>query len=533
MKSGKRPRAPQRHSGAAGSDGRRTEYFIEQVLHLPYRLPAGQHRDQRGSRASADLVRHEPVTAQVLHAPTFEHAVQRPNAREIASRNLLALTFRLSLDGDCFLGRSIVLKTITISNEEFAEIANRDESHFFDIKEHAVGGRAIQKIAAAFSNADGGELIIGIRDRNSGLLLRERWEGIDDIEQLNGHIQALFEVKPALDVRYEFLKRESIDGYALRVLVEKGTQVCTTADGTIYIRQGAQSLPVKDPERIQQLSFAKGAVSFEDSLLAQLPSEQIVESKELSAFLADYSPKTDPLEFAINQNLLDFRTWQPRTVAVLLFHPFPSAVIPKKCAIKITRYETKEDDPERDHLAEQVTIEGPAYQLIHDAVQCVSDIMSNIEVWTTQGLKKLEYPPEALWETIVNAVIHRDYSISDDIQILILNKDLGEGLNTTFQKMKEFGLKDPIIREEGNYLKVVLPHLPLAAPTVAIMDFLRQHDQISNRQARDLTGIKSENLVKVEFYKLRDEGHIERVPDLAGPKSAWRLTAKGKAYLGE
>jgi ATP-dependent DNA helicase RecG len=281
--------------------------------------------------------------------------------------------------------------------------------------------RAIQKIAAAFANADGGELIIGIRDKGAGLLLNERWEGIDDIEKLNGHIQALFEVKPALDVRYEFLKREGVSGYALRVLVEKGTQVCTTADGTIYVRQGAQSLPIREPERIQQLSFSKGAVSFEDALLAQLPAEQIVEAKEISTVLADYSPKTDPLEFAINQNLLDFRTWQPRTVAALLFHPFPSAVIPKKCAIKITRYETKEDDPERDHLAEQFTVEGPAYQLIHEAVARVTAMMSSIEVWSTKGLKKLEYPPEALWETIVNAVIHRDYSISDDIQILVFD----------------------------------------------------------------------------------------------------------------
>jgi ATP-dependent DNA helicase RecG len=108
---------------------------------------------------------------------------------------------------------------------------------------------------------------------------------------------------------------------------------------------------------------------------------------------------------------------------------------------------------------------------------------------------------------------------------------LGEGLNTTFQKMKEFGLKAPTITEDGNYLKVVLPHLPLAAPTVAIMDFLRSHDSITNRHARDITGIRSENLVKIEFYKLRDEGHIERVPGLAGPKSAWRLTQKGKRYL--
>jgi len=468
------------------------------------------------------------------------------------------------------------LKTIRISDEEFAEIADRDESHFFDIKQFGVSGKSIQKIGVAFSNADGGELIIGIKDKKTGNTLDGRWEGIGDIEQLNGHLQALFEVKPALDITYEFLKRETAEGYALRILVEKGTQVSATADGTVYLRQGAQSLAVKDPDRIQQLSFAKGASSFEDTLLPDLPAEQIVEAAELASFLADYSPKTDPLEFAINQNLLDFKTWQPRTVGALLFHPAPSAVVPRKCAIKISRYETKEEDPERDHLAEQVTLEGPSYHLIHEAVARVTQIMSAVEVWSTEGLKKLEYPPEAIWETLVNAVIHRDYSISDDIQILIFdnrieilspgklpgyvnienildarfsrnsklvrtlnryknppNKDLGEGLNTTFQKMKEFGLKSPIITEEGNYFKVVLPHLPLAAPTVAIMDFLKLHPRITNRQARDITGIKSENLVKVEFYKLRDEGHIERVPNLAGPKSAWRLTTKGKRYLSD
>jgi ATP-dependent DNA helicase RecG len=99
--------------------------------------------------------------------------------------------------------------------------------------------------------------------------------------------------------------------------------------------------------------------------------------------------------------------------------------------------------------------------------------------------------------------------------------------------MKEFGLKSPNITEEGNYVKVVPPHLPLAAPTVAIMNFLESHDQITNRQARDITGIKSENLVKREFYKLRDEGHIERVPELAGSNSAWRLTVDGKKFLSE
>ena len=51
---------------------------------------------------------------------------------------------------------------------------------------------------------------------------------------------------------------------------------------------------------------------------------------------------------------------------------------------------------------------------------------------------------------------------------------------------------------------------------------------ITNAQARDITGIKSENLVKVGFYKLRDEKLLERVPGLKGSKSAWQLTQLGK-----
>jgi ATP-dependent DNA helicase RecG len=52
------------------------------------------------------------------------------------------------------------------------------------------------------------------------------------------------------------------------------------------------------------------------------------------------------------------------------------------------------------------------------------------------------------------------------------------------------------------------------------------------RQARDVTGIRSENLVKIEFYKLRDDGLLEMIPELKAPKSAWRLTAKGKKHVG-
>lgn len=287
------------------------------------------------------------------------------------------------------------MNTKTIGIKEADDLSSREESHFFDRKSFLIKGAKVQKIAVALANADGGEFIIGIADEKEEPDHTKRWQGASKIEDLNSHLQAMFEITPSLDLKYEILKCDEKTGYTLRVLIEKSSEVHKTADGTVYQRHGAQSLPIKDPQRITQLSFAKGATSFEDQILKEVPAEQIAESKELISFLNDYAPKTDPLEFCINQNLLDYKTWETKVAASLLFHPYPSAVIPRKCAVKITRYETKEDDPERDHLAEQITVEGALFPLINETVRTVEEIMSSVKVWTTDGLKNLNYPPRS------------------------------------------------------------------------------------------------------------------------------------------
>jgi ATP-dependent DNA helicase RecG len=460
-----------------------------------------------------------------------------------------------------------------ITKPEAIAIASREESHFFDRKAKEIACKKIQKIAVAFANADGGEFFIGLADDKDAPNPEDRWQGTTKLEDLNGQLQSLFSLAPTLDLRYEILTCDGLPGYVLRVNVDKGPNLYRTTDNTVYQRHGAQSLPISDPDKLAQIQFAKGAVSYEDNILNDYPTELVSDTNELREFLSFYSPTTDPLDFCVNQHLVDYKTWQPRVAGILLFCENANAIIPKKCSVKIARYETKEDDPERDHLASQISIEGTLIQLIRYTVKKIHEIMSSISVWTAEGLKTLSYPPEAIWETIVNAIIHRDYSISDDVQILIYdnrievmspgrlpgyvsienildarfsrnpkivrtlnrykdspNKDLGEGLNTTFHKMKEWGLKAPVISEVGNYVKVVLPHVTLATPTDAILKFLQTNDRITNRQAREITGIRSENLVKIEFYKLRDEGFLEMVPELKGSKSAWRLTENGKNH---
>jgi len=423
--------------------------------------------------------------------------------------------------------------------------------------------------SVAFANADGGEVYVGIADEKDESAPEKRWVGAKSIEDYNQHIQSLTDVQPALPMDVAFVKAEGVGGYVLRIQVEKSQAVHKTADGKVYERKGAQSLPVSDPARITELSFAKGAVSFEDCSIDGAMAEDVVESPRLREFLAEYSPSSDPLELALNKNLIDRKTFKPKVAGVLLFATDPSSLMPKKCSVRIVRYETKEDDPERDHLGPIEAVEGPLYQLIHKTVERVTAIMSSINVWTTDGPKAMEYPPETLWEIVANAVIHRDYSMSDDVQILIFdnrievqspgrlpgfvtrenildvryarnprivgmlsrykdppNKDIGEGLNTAFQKMKEWKLRAPEIIAEGNYLRVVIPHAPLATPQEAILEFLTKHGTITNKQARDITGIKSENAMKSEFYKLRDAGTIEMIPELKGNKAAWRFAGK-------
>ena len=103
-----------------------------------------------------------------------------------------------------------------------------------------------------------------------------------------------------------------------------------------------------------------------------------------------------------------------------------------------------------------------------------------------------------------------------------VNKDMGEGLNTAFQKMEEFRLRPPIIKEEGNYVIVTIPHTPLASPEEQVIEFLRKNEKIRNREARDITGIRSENVMKRVFYALRDKKLIVPVMSKTGKRIvAW------------
>jgi len=466
-----------------------------------------------------------------------------------------------------------MFETKKISEDEAILFLNEEEDHFFDFVQKDYKGETIQKKCVAFANADGGELLIGIYDREGKNLPGgkfERWNGFRVQEDANETITDILKnIKPNLEgVTFEFLeidKNEKL-GKTLKVTIEKSADVHYTASGNSYIRAGAQCLLITG-DTITNLQLSKGARSYENQKVADYDLDRLIKSEELKNFLDYYLPKTNEKEFLRKQNLIVCHNEDccPIYAGVLLYDENPSATLPKKCALKITRYDTAEDIPERENLKEQKTIEGPIYKQIIDGIKEIQRVVNSVAIMGPTGLEKAKYPPEAISEILVNALIHRDYNISDDVSVMIFNNrievhspgplpahitpknilderfsrnakivrllnkypdrpnhDIGEGLNTAFQKMKEVRLKEPKIINNKNNVIVILPHEPLASPEDQIKQYLDNHVEITNEIARNITGIKSENKVKGCFYHLKGKGYIEMVPEKKGVNSAWR-----------
>lgn len=451
------------------------------------------------------------------------------------------------------------ITSLVISDDQVATLLGIEEGHFIDVKAIEVAPASITKAVSAFANTSGGELFIGVDELMGAGGKERRWRGFADEERANGLVQAIEALSP-LGNHYtaEFLRNENQQGVVVHVTVFKAPAILAASDGTIYVRRGAQRLPVKGDEALNRLRYDKGLRTFEDEQ-TDLPARELSNSVPILDFLLKVVPTAEPEAWLEKQRLIvDGRS----TVAgVLLFADEPQAVLPKRSAVKVFRYRTKAEG-ERDTLVfDPITVEGPTYELIYSAVDRCKEIVESVQKLGPQGLENIHYPPEALHEIITNAILHRDYSIAADVQVRIFdnrieiespgrfpghvtaanvlgeqfarnpkivrlinkflnppNKDVGEGLNTAFEAMEKLRLKKPLIEEKDASVLVTLRHESLGSPEQLVMEYLETHAEITNGIARELTGIKSENTMKNVFYRLRDRGVLELVPE----RAAWR-----------
>lgn len=467
------------------------------------------------------------------------------------------------------------MDTVTVSAEEATRILALEENHFRDLKAKEIAPAKLTQSVSAFANSAGGEIFIGIAEHTDGVTNVRTWSGFSDIEDANSVFQTLESLSPLGNFyQAEFLRCDGHPGLVLRLTIQKNRDILLASNGVVYVRKGAQKLPLQGEEALRRLRLDKGIVSFEDETVA-VPPEIISNSVTILEFMGSEVPSAEPDKWLRSQFVLIGD--KPTVAGVLLFCDSPQAALPKRSAIKIFQYKTRELGVDRDTLAfTPITIEGPIYDVITESVAETKKIVESIKKIGDAGLENISYPDETLHEIITNAVLHRDYSIPVDVQIRIYddrvevespgklpghitienilseqfarnprivrlinkfpnppNKDVGEGLDTAFEAMRKIRLREPTIIEHDNSVLVEIRHERLSSPAQIVMEYLDTHPTITNAIGRDITGLRRDVQMKDVFVALRKAGQIEQVPGRRGRATMWQKSASPTATIGQ
>ena len=257
---------------------------------------------------------------------------------------------------------------------------------------------------AAFANASGGVLLLGVTD--AGDVPGMSRERLEEVERLVGEIPR-DSIKPV--IRLEAYRLE-LDGRSLILVAVPEGHAQHDSPGGSYVRVGSSKQPMTPDERMR-LAQSRGQVrftSFDEQIVRETGFATLDE--ELWKPLLSAEGLSGP-EVALEKlGLLatDEQGVTRATVAgVLVCTAQPEQFLPNAGVTAVRYRGTDRSSGQID--AQEIT--GPINLQITQALGFAVRNM-RVEARKTPAREDLpEYSTQALFEAIVNAVVHRDYSI--------------------------------------------------------------------------------------------------------------------------
>ena len=279
----------------------------------------------------------------------------------------------------------------------------------------------------AFANSEGGTLFLGVDDRggvrgipSAGLPRVERWiinVATDRCEP---------PLRPVVR-RVALPDTEGVERNVVLVHVQRGFTVHRTRSGRWMVRVGSSKRDLTGPELARLLQERGRQYAFDESPVLSCGLEDLDESLVEARFgkprRIEWSTLLVHLSVAHRE---DGGTLHPTVAGLLCFARDPSAHLPGAW-IQAAVY--RGGRRHSDDLVHQQEIRGPVHQQIDEAVGFVDRFMLKP---ARQDVGRVDYPQYvlgAVQEAIVNAVAHRDYSISGSKVRLFLYADRLEVLS--------------------------------------------------------------------------------------------------------
>ena len=301
---------------------------------------------------------------------------------------------------------------MTYSDEEIRRQLQLAEDSTWEFKEVEFAGNRprspsradLADEVAAFANADGGVILCGVTD--DGEVQGMSREQIVELDSLLVEVST-DSIRPA--VRIRTYHRQLNDRLLLVVDVPEGDSQHDSPGGS-YVRVGGTKRRMTSDERLR-LSQRRGQArfhSYDEQTVPGTGFETLEES--LWRPLLSAEGAAEPLSALVKLALLandDAGIVRATVAGVLLCMRSPEQWLPN-AVITATRY-SGSDRASGQLDAQEIT--GPLNRQIGDAVAFAKRNMRVAAHKNPARVNLPQYSEKALFEAIVNAVVHRDYSI--------------------------------------------------------------------------------------------------------------------------
>jgi ATP-dependent DNA helicase RecG len=443
------------------------------------------------------------------------------------------------------------------------------EDQWFDRKSIRIDAAKLAKTLVALANAEGGVVIVGVHGRAI--------EGTDaHAIHRNSLMQASFDhTEPPVRVHHELVACIDEHGEAdhlLVITVDSSDVVHTTKADECYLRVGDEDRRLRFEQR-QELVFDKGQSHFDGIALVDTTLDDL-DASALDAYAAEVG-STDPVR-TLHARGLTTRSGAVTTAALLLFGTAPQQRFPQ-AYVRVLRYAgVDRGTGSRLNVREDVRCEGNIPAMIDAAVAQVERLQPTRTALGKRGrFERIAVIPHDAWlEAIVNAVVHRSYSIGGDhIRVEIFDdrievtspgrfpgvtrvddmraaprfahnpriarvcadlrfgRELGEGIKRMYDEMRSAGLVDPAYRQTPASVSLILTSSALDASTaehlppgsIDVLNRIRAEGGISTGDLAAALEL-SKPAILVRLRALQDAGLIDWVgTSKKDPRAYWKL----------
>ena len=427
-------------------------------------------------------------------------------------------------------------------------LAFPSESEFVELKS-GFNRTAVQEAAVAFSNADGGVILIGVDDAG-GVVGRELSPGLlDDIHQA---------IREARDPGRYAVHELSVDEKPVVVLsvarrVEGFSQ---TSSGRVLVRRGTMKVALFGAE-LARFVNERSLQRFEETgarvTLDEAASELITE------LAATFGWSRDVPDRLAEHGLLLRHPTDRLTIAGSLYLLLDPAERLGKTFIEILRFPDESADYDR-----RIEIRGPLHRQLQRAVdEVMSELGSELVVLGLRRYDLPRLPKVVLREAVANALAHRSYEMHgtstrielyphavrvvspgglpepvtvENIRetqsarnyrvITVLRRfglaeDAGRGVDVMVDSMLEEMLEPPLFEDSGHSVSVTLPIRSAVTPAerawvreVETRGLIEPRDRIllvhaargerlTNGRVRELVGVNTDEARRA-LQRLRD-----------------------------